>query len=67
MTRPHRPMVTLRCACGAEWSACDPGTVEQTTADDGRTVLLYAIPAVAQKVWCDSCWPWIKNRKAATS
>lgn len=76
MTRRARPATatvagttTLRCSvCGAiDWIAGYPGSEEQTTADDGETVLLHPIPAIPQQIWCESCWPWLKNRKAATS
>ena len=60
---------TLRCCvCGSvKWIAAYPGSAEQTTADDGETILLHPIPAVPQQIWCESCWPWLKNRKVATS
>lgn len=54
--------------CGKPMFACYPGSIEQTTGDDGRVVLLHPIPAVPAHVWCRACWPWnATNRQVARS
>ncbi len=58
---PPAPQLPLRCVCGSlDWIAARPGEAAEERIQ-GNVCVLDPAPEVPVEVWCQVCWPWLRE------